>query len=186
MLLELKRQLFHALYGIIILILLQYYSKSFIVLVLFVLVIIGLILSQKSKTKKIPIISPILNIFDRKKDLKTHPGKGAVTLTIGFFIALLFPLTIAKVAILILALGDASSTIGGKLFGRTKISKNKTLEGTIAGIIISTLAALIYVPLIPAVATSTLAMFSEHFETKWLDDNIIIPIVSGIVLICLI
>lgn len=127
----------------------------------------------------------MLDIFDRHESEKNLPGKGAIALTFGLFLALyLFPLQIAKTCIIILALGDAGSAIIGKYFGKIKPFKNnkRTLEGSLGGFILASIGATIYIPAIPAIIASAIAMISEYFETEWLDDNIIIPVISGIVL----
>ena len=182
---ELKRQLFHASCGIIVLIALNFFQQNIIAIFLFALTIIGLFLSIISRKKDIPFFSKMLDIFDRKADEKNFPGKGAIALTFGLFLSLyLFPLQIAKTCIIILALGDAGSAIIGKYFGKIKPIKNnkRTIEGSLGGFVLAFLGATIYVSAIPAIIASASAMISEYLETKWLDDNILIPVISGIVL----
>ena len=85
---EAKRQLFHMLFGILIVILLMYglIGKSHI----FSLIIIGIIISFISKKYKILLIYWFLRNFERDRDLKKFPGKGIIFYLIGIFLVLSF------------------------------------------------------------------------------------------------
>jgi dolichol kinase len=181
---EWLRQSFHIMYGIVVLILLKVFHQNIVAIFLLLLSLLGFIISFTSKKKNIWFITKMLDVFDRKEDRKDMPGKGAITLTIGFFLSLLlFENRIAKAAILILALGDSFSTLGGKAFGKIILRKPKTLEGSLTGVIAATIGSTIfYIPLLPAVVASLIAIMSEHLETKILDDNILIPVIAGIIL----
>lgn len=183
--LELRRQGFHLGYGLIVLFLLSNSNKNVIMFSLFGLSLFGLVLSAICKRKNIPIIRRILEFFDRKDDLDVFPGKGAITLTTGFFLSLfLFTPQIAQACIAILTVGDSFSTIIGKHLGNLPIIKGlgKTVEGSMAGILTGAFMALLYIPFIPAILASIFGMSAEYLETRFLDDNILIPLVAGIFL----
>jgi len=185
--LEVRRQLFHLFFGIIIVVLLMYgFIDKWIILYL---IIIGLILSFISKRMKIPLIYLFLENFERAEDLKKFPGKGVITFLIGaFLVTLFFSMDIAMPAILVLALGDSVSHIFGIHYGKRKhlLNNKKFIEGSIAGFIAAFIGALIFVPWHEAFFAALFAMIVEVIEIKIgaerVDDNIIIPLVAAIVI----
>lgn len=177
---ELKRQLFHLMCGIVIIILIYFNIINFFVVLL--LLIIGVIISLLSKKYKIPIIYYFLENFDRKK--KALPGAGVLAYFAGVILSLLaFEKNIALASIAILAFGDSATTIFGKLLGRTKnpLNKNKTVEGSIFGILFGFLGAVFFVSAVEAIIASVFAMLIEALDVK-VDDNISVPLASGIIL----
>ncbi|MBW3011296.1 hypothetical protein KY326_03695, partial [Candidatus Woesearchaeota archaeon] len=124
--------------------------------------------------------------FERKEHRKVHPGRGPLLLFVGCFIALFFFETnIALASIMILAIGDSFTNLFGP-FGKmkTKLHKKKFLEGTIAGIIGATLGAMLFVPFWIAFVSTLIAMFVElvDLDRYYLDDNILIPVIAGLVM----
>ena len=170
--LELKRQIFHALLGIILVFLVYY---NFIWLnFLIILFLIGVVISYISSKKKILIVEWFLKNFDREEKIR---GMGVLSYILGTIIVLaLFEKSIAMASILILALGDSFCHIGK--FGKLKFSfnKNKSIEGSVIGIIAATIGAMIFVPFFQAVLGSLIAMIVESFDVKMkntrIDDKI--------------
>ena len=187
---EIKRQIFHIILGVVILIILnlditgiKYYLSFFLVIVM----ITGLILSFVSRTFKIPVISHFLKHFERFDNLKTFPGEGAFFYISGvLFSIIFFDIKIASASIAILAFGDSVSHLIGKYYGKTKmiIHPEKLLEGMVAGIISATLASSFFVKFKYAFTASLITMVLESCELKFLklDDNFLIPIIAGIIL----
>jgi len=181
--LEVKRQLVHILVGILIVTLL--YFDILDALILFVLTVVGFVLSFLSKKFKIPVISKLLKTFDREKDLKEFPGKGLVFYVFGAFLAVLFfSKEIAMASILILAFGDSVSRLVGP-YGYLKhpFHSEKFLEGVIAGTFAATLGAMFFVPFLQAFLASVVAMLLEGVDLEIknfkVDDNLMIPVVAG-------
>ena len=184
--LEIKRQLMHIFVGIILVLLLNFGLID--ATALFVIFIFGLVLSLSSRKFHVPVIHRFLEIFDRKKDLKELPGKGAVFYLLGaLIVVLIFPKDIAMASIMILALGDSVSRIIGP-YGYLKhpFTDLKFLEGAIAGAIAGFLGALFFVPWILALIASSVSMLIEGIELKIkrfkVDDNLLIPIVAAVVM----
>ena len=185
---ELNRQAFHMLLGILIVLLLRYgFADKNIILIL---ILAGFILSILSTKTKIPVIYALLQKFERKKDMGRLPGKGIIFYFIGvYFSLLLFPKEIAMASIMVLALGDSISHIYGLHYGKIKhpLSNTKFLEGTIAGFVAGFFGALIFIPLTEALIASLAAMIVEAVEikigTEQIDDNLIIPVVAGAVVL---
>ena len=103
-------------------------------------------------------------------------------------VLVLFERNIAFASILILAVGDSVAPFVGRHLGKVKNPLNPTrlIEGTIAGAIAGALAAMFFVSFWHALIASTIAMTVEAIEltlkNKKIDDNILIPLVSGAVL----
>ncbi|MEA3378748.1 MAG: hypothetical protein U9Q69_03850 [Nanoarchaeota archaeon] len=180
--LEWRRQLFHALFGIGLVITIYY--KILNLQILLIILLSGLLVSIISRHHKLPFVSWLLKKFDRPKSI--FPGEGAFFLILGSVLVLaVFPKYISLASLLILALGDSMAHLIGKSFGKTKFA-NKTLMGTLAGIITGFLGALIFVSPITALLGSGVAMLFEAFEIRILgfkiDDNLFIPVVSSIIM----
>ena len=181
---EWSRQLFHIFLGIGIIALLVYdfIDKNKILII----VVIGLALSYLSTKIRIPVISQLLQKFEREEDIKKFPGKGIIFYFIGVYAALLlFPKDIAMASIMVLALGDSVSHLYGLHFGKTNhpLSKTKFIEGTVAGIIFGFIGAFVFLPWHEAFTASLAAMAVEAIEIKigaeQIDDNMIVPFVAG-------
>ena len=186
---ETRRQLMHASLGIFLVILIRAgLLNSTTLLVVIVLGALCIILTKIGI--KIPGLYRTLAFFERAEHLERFPGRGIFFFLIGSMLSLeLFPLIIAEAAILILAIGDSVTNIAGRHFGRTKywFNPKKSVEGTVAGIIFSTVATSLLVGFWPALLASTVGMLVEALPLSiWrhdLDDNFVIPIISGIVLL---
>jgi len=182
--LEIRRQLFHLLLGITIVMLLGF--KAVNKEVILIAAITGLLVSYLSKKNKVPFIYSLLEIFERKKDIKSFPGKGVIFYLIGVYIALaLFSNDAAMASIMVLALGDSVSHLFGLHFGKIEhpLSKTKFLEGTIAGVIAGFIGASVFLPWGEAFFASIAAMVVEAIEIKigaqQVDDNLIVPFAAG-------
>ena len=183
--LELRRQVAHLLTGSIIVFLLklQLLNQEILIGIL----VIGGILSLVIRKYRIAVVDKMLLFFERPEDLKRFPGKGSFYLVLGALLSLMFFKTdIALAAITIMAVGDAITTIIGTYFGRIKnpINPRKHLEGTALAIIVSTFAAFFFVDFSTAFWASVVGMIFEsitvRFISQVIDDNVIIPLVSGI------
>ncbi len=172
---ELFRQTFHIILGLLIISLTLLLGKTITLILILLTLIFSLITSiYLIKTnKKIQGLNLILETCERKHETKT-PLKAIHFFLVGTIIALMFPLKTALTAILVLTIGDATSTLIGKKFGKIQY-KGKTIEGTIAGTITSTIAItlLIHEPT-TAIIASTTGMLTELLINN-IDDSLTIP-----------
>lgn len=182
--LELRRQIAHLVIGVVIVFLIE--LKLLTPNLLLVILGFGILLSFTYKRWSIPVIHEILQLFERPKDIATFPGKGPIFLILGsYFSLLLFPIDVAKAAIMVLAVGDSVSHLVGRYFGHTRVpfSQNKMLEGTVVAIAFSTLGALLFVSFQQAFLASliTISIESVYPEkmAKYLDDNLLVPLLAG-------
>lgn len=181
--LEVRRQIFHLLLGVAIVIL---YSLEILTInMLFAIFFIGFVISLASRKCKIPVIHWFLKNFEREKEFKENPGKGTLMYIAGVLIALLlFKESIALAAIMILAVGDSVAHMIGKYFGRYRLKNAKHIEGTVAGIFFASVAASMFVKPTTAFLASTVAMVAEAVELRIgrmiIDDNLAIPVIAGL------
>lgn len=189
-LLEIRRQSAHLFFGFAIasLLFLQIIDAYFLGGLFFI--VLGL--SLLSKKTRIPGFYGFLEIFERKKDIRSFPGKGLLFFVLGaFLVAALFSVLIAVASVLILAFGDSMSHIFGRHFGKIKtpFHKKKHIEGSIFGLVLSALAASFFVPFPHAFLASLVAMILEFPTIRIgkikLDDNLIIPLAAGFTLFLL-
>jgi dolichol kinase len=179
--LEIIRKVGHIAAGIAVVLLVQSQIMPVAVLGLLILVLAALILYNAREEKE--LLTKVLSI--NRADARI-PGIEILFFFIGCWLSLvLFPRDIAFAAILILAFGDAIAHLVSRRFGSTQTFMTKTtyLEGTIAGVIAGSLAAWLYVPLIPAIIASIAAMLVEAGELRigdhHVDDNLLIPLIAG-------
>jgi glycerol-3-phosphate acyltransferase PlsY len=125
--------------------------------------------------------------FIRKNEANKLTGTAPYVLGIGLTLFFFRP-HIASAAICFLAFGDVAATAVGERYGRTKISGEKSLEGTLAfvamavavGMVIKLFLALngMYmhfgVPLAGAVVAAAVELIPWR-----VNDNLVIPVVSG-------
>lgn len=119
--------------------------------------------------------------------LRSHELEGKLTgasyVLIGSFISIaIFPKEIAVLALLFTAIGDTAAALYGRKFGKLRIW-NKTLEGSIAGLIACVIIALFFpqIPNIIKFSGAFAAMFIELLPIN-IDDNLRIPLFSGIIM----
>ncbi len=188
--LELRRQTAHALAGIALIFMVQ--TGYITPVMLAAALLIGSALVIILKQYRLPYISPIVEYFEREKDMKIFPGKGPFFYILGSLLALLFfEHNIALASISIMAIGDAVATIAGVYWGKYKNPFNqfKHLEGTFLAIILSTVAAFTFVPFHLAFIGSIIGIIFESLTIKFvdrvIDDNLMIPVIAGIVMTAL-
>ncbi len=184
--LEVRRQVFHAIFGVLLAYLV--YINFIDALVVFIMVIAGVGISVLSKDMNIPFFSWFLQRFERPEELRKFPGKGAIFFLTGVLVVLFLPFgkNIAAASIMILALGDSTSHIVGRYYGRIDhpLNKKLKLEGTVAGIIAGFFGSALFVSLPEAFLASLFAMIAEAVEfrinEREADDNIIVPVVAAL------
>lgn len=186
---ELRRQIFHILFGLVVVYLI--YFGIFTERIMFLIIIVGFLLSLISKYIRLPLVGWFLDNFERQENMKLFPGSGMLFFMIGALLSLkLFGENIALASIMILTVGDSVSHIIGSEFGATKNplsnSGRKLLEGTLAGILVGFVAALVFVRPLEALLASIGAMIAEVVELdlnkRPVNDNIVVPVAAGTII----
>jgi len=188
--LEIKRKLFHLVFGFIIILLLYFNILNLFIMILMLSCIT--LLSFLSMHFNVPIFHIFLKHFDREKDILKFPARGALFFMLGSTLSILFfEKDIALAAIIILSVGDSVSSLVGINYGRTRgfFNSGKFLEGTVASIFCSFLVTLFFVNIFEAFLASFFAMVFESLELKiWklqIDDNFSIPLIAGLVIVAI-
>ncbi len=136
--------------------------------------------------RRVPLFTAITDLVavgEEQWGFATSPALFAL----GIVLALtLVPPPTGYAAIAILTLGDGTARLVGKTRGRRAIPYNKAkrLEGTGAGTVAATLAALLFVPPPQAVAAAVSSMVVETLPLP-VNDNILIPLVAAVVITAL-
>ena len=182
-----KRQLFHLVLGLLIVLLI--YLDLLTAFLIGIVILIGLILSFVTRRYRIPVIDWFLQTFERDEDIKQIPGKGVIFMFVGAFIMVFFfPKNVALASMIILALGDSIAPLFGR-YGKIRhpFSKRKFLEGAIVGFIAAFLGAMLFVEANAALFAALAAMIIEGIDLELrinpLDDNVVMPLVAGIVIL---
>lgn len=183
---EMRRKATHIVTVILLVLLLWYVPQSRIVMTQ--LLILGIVLSLLQKRFFLPGITPILELFERE-DEKKFPGKALIMMVAGALLAeLFFGAYLAIIGLLVLAFADSAAHIIGKRFGRTEVpwDRSRHIEGRIAGAIISfiILTTTLTLPIISLAIISILIMLVESLPMKkiGLDDNLVIPVITAVLI----
>ncbi len=182
--LELRRNLFHATVGMAFAVLV--YLGIANVWALAALTLLGFAASLARRRRRLPVIEWFLSRFERESAMREFPGRGAFYLFVGMLISTaLFSRDVAAASIAILAIGDSVSPIVGLSGGRLRhpVNKGRFFEGTAAGFISASLAAMLFVPPSQAIIASFFAMMAESLDSVRgfkVEDNITMPLVAGL------
>ena len=173
---EILRQTIHAT-GIIFVIIQPWLGVQNLILLGILAAFIGEIIRQYDLKHPIPLFSQLLRTCRRDTN-----ERGFIYYFIG--LALSYALfganvPIANATILILTIGDAASTIVGKLYGKHPLpyKPDKTFEGSIAFIIIGFIGALTQVNPTIAFIGAFIGSLVEAYTP--VEDNITIPLIVG-------
>ncbi len=99
----------------------------------------------------------------------------------------LFSKAVAVIAMTVMLISDSAAALIGRTFGKIKIYKKKTLEGTLAFFISALVINLLFIPIYPFRLASLLACAAatavEVYEDKiGIDDNLSIPLTFSTVI----
>ncbi|MBI2549727.1 phosphatase PAP2 family protein [Candidatus Woesearchaeota archaeon] len=195
---EVRRQVMHALIGLLIAAFVWKYPQFWPVVV--AIAAAGLALSYaiksaataRSKAVKAlrKLTSAALELVERKEELRRFPGMGAITLFLGSGITAAIFRQEAVAAIIILAIGDSVSHLAGRLIGRMKHKRpfieEKMVEGTVVGFVFAAAAAATILPAWMAILAAAAGMAVEAMHVKILgkriDDNLTVPLVAAAVI----
>lgn len=139
--------------------------------------------------RKIPFLDKIWVWTKRRKE--KHMLGGDVFFLLGAILALaIFDPKVAIAAILMTTFGDLVAALVGKKFGKHRIIKNKTWEGTLSELAVNILIGFLVFIVSPGLPFSSwqlwlilsvIALSAVLVETlvSKIDDNLLIPIFAG-------
>ncbi|MEA1985215.1 MAG: SEC59/DGK1/VTE5 family protein [Euryarchaeota archaeon] len=175
---ELLRKGVH-LTSVIIILVYAFFGKQSVLIVLIVYLIVMLFLEYLRLKHRIKV--PLFHGLFREKE--QHRISGHVYFTIGAIVSIiLFNRDIAYACILMTTFGDMSAALIGKTYGRTFITGNgKTLEGSLAEFVVDLFVGYIFIGHWFVVLIMAIAATVVEATVSKIDDNLVIPVVSGIV-----
>lgn len=175
---EIKRQLLHFAFGVIWIVVYLFLGRINTLALLLATIIIGYAIVLQIQRGSFKIFHALVKHVERENE-SHFPGLPAFLLLFGFLLTIgIFPNPDAVLAgLLVLTFGDSIATIIGKYYGKINLVSNRTLEGTIAGIILATIPLYFFFPWKAAILIATIGMLAEYLP---LDDNLGIPIVTAI------
>lgn len=152
----------------------------FVLISLLVLALLVEIFRMKHPTFK-RIFFDVFGLMLRSREYHDFTSATYMLISVVICIAA-FPPEIAFVSISFLAIGDTLAALVGVQFGKRKLFRtDKSLEGSIACFVGTFIFALFYLNPIMAFAGAFTASLAESTPI-WVDDNIKVPITSGIVM----
>jgi len=194
---EVRRKLLHITTGMgfafSVKLLLQNYSALAIAFALALCVLSGFVVSLSYKKSlltpasafPLSLLYELIETFEREEEKKKIPGKGVFMFFLGAILTIIIfkSISIVTASILIVALGDGTSTLIGLKFGKRPLpyNKKKTLEGSLAFVIFGFAGALTQVSPVQAFLGTLAAMLVESLPMK-IDDNLMIPVVAAAVM----
>ncbi|NIM46968.1 MAG: hypothetical protein GTN40_02295 [Candidatus Aenigmarchaeota archaeon] len=189
---EIRRKLVHAagIFTILLILWLEKWNAALIILLIALAIfLLGEYRKNRDKYKIIKFKKLdefeefIENSFHEYERPNALPFKGATEFFVGcFFATVLFEPTIAIAAISVLSLADAVSTLIGSYYGKHKlpVNKKKTVEGSISFFITAIFILLFFLDPLKAFIIAIFTTFAEMIPK--VDDNLIIPLVVGIIM----
>lgn len=121
-----------------------------------------------------PLSRLLIVLFERERDIAESPFRGAITFSVGIFIAsLIAPPAIAAGAVLVHGFGDAAATLVGKYLGRHRMGTHKTVEGAFAYLFFGAVGASLTVSPGLAALLAVCGMLLELVSP--INDNLLIP-----------
>jgi dolichol kinase len=162
-------------------------QTSLTLLVLAILILVPLDL-MRTKTPWLNRIA--LNWFDAViRSSEVHSLSGLSYLLFGTLITVsLFPHNVVTLALLLLAIGDPTSSIVGILYGKDKIIGNKSLQGAVGGFIACTIMSTIFFlsfgvmaerVVLVALLSGFVGAIAELLPIGRLDDNLTFPVIAA-------
>ncbi|MBI4020767.1 MAG: hypothetical protein HY369_00830 [Candidatus Aenigmarchaeota archaeon] len=195
---EVSRQLIH-LSGALFILLAQLMHPLAASLLFFLIALTFLLYSLHLRHERNRFARFLATVEQQVRRVVTHVERPGVPLQGAFWFYaacglafLLFPVPVATTATLILAVSDSLSTLVGIRLGRHRLVGDKTVEGTAAFFVSAAAVAFIFFPatfLLPAVAATAAELLPGLPACRtWrqrgiLDDNLLIPLFAGAVLL---
>lgn len=191
---EIRRKLLHALVGIVLIFLVWFIPETILRILLVLLLVKGIILSLIERKHRIPFFSHMLNLFERPAHRRSFPGKSLIMLIAGTLLAQLFFNNLLVITgLLVVVTGDSLAHLIGRWRGKILVpwDKTKHVEGRIIGWAVTTIIAIIIweniflnvsYGIIALAVGITMLVESLPLRKIGLDDNLVMPFVTAIII----
>ena len=178
--LHLARKAFHIMGGSLLLYPLWYLNKPTEWMAALLGTLLAMVMSIEYARNNWPIVNHwvlrVLGPLMRESEKNRVSG---IPFYLGscLFSVLIFPKYIQVIAISHLVFGDPCSSFFGVLWGKDKLFPNKSLQGTLGGLVVCALVTGIFLYLFGIKDERLLLLI------KGIDDNLAIPLISGAILL---
>jgi len=132
-----------------------------------------------------PLLTKIIADSERERD-QEFPGRGALRFFTGALLTLLLFRNLPDIftaGIVVLALGDSASTLGGVNFGRNKLpyNRDKSIEGSVTGFAAAFIGLLVLTPfsIFVSAGAALIGMVTESLPLGF-DDNLTVPLATSV------
>ena len=171
-----------------------YFMPKLVLIPILLVILIGNVILEYGNFKKYPWARKSFGALFfrtlRNKEMNREHFQftGAIYVLCSALLCLcLFGKEVAAIALTVMLISDSFSALIGRSFGKIKIHKNKTLEGSLAFFTSAVAINLLFWPIYPFSAVNVLACLvatlAELYEDKIeIDDNLSVPIFFSIVL----
>ncbi len=169
---ETWRQAVHLLVGCAIALSVAVYPREWTLPFYAAVLLVGSVMTDAvERGRRFPGITPLLDLLERDG---SAPGRGAYLFIVATLACLvLFDPFRTAIGLLVLALLDSLATLAGRRFGRHRIYNNKSLEGFLAGTLVTAGALLFLLP--PGTALLVAGVGGLLELVSPVDDNLMIP-----------
>lgn len=179
---EAKRKLLHTIAGLFFMT--TIYFDMITGFQIFLILVLGVVLSFLVRRYRIPLISKLVEYFERKEYIKTFPGKGAIFLVFGILLTYeLFEKNLALASIWIITFGDAITSLVRTYYLEIKKLKKKIWFPSIFGFLVSWAGASLFIGPFFGFVASLGGMVAEYLDWEVnknsVDDNFIIPLAAA-------
>jgi dolichol kinase len=179
---EITRKTIHIIFGSLFLVLIYFAGTQLSTIIIGLCLIAGTLISIGiTRGHKFPFLEKIVKRVERENE-KTFPGKAAVLFFISAIILLLIfknNSSIIMAALSVQVFGDSAAALIGKKFGKHKIFKEKTLEGSTACLLVAIICISFFFPIQIAIIAGVIATIVELLP---LDDNLFVPLLTALVI----
>ena len=176
---ELTRQGLHFIVGVSCILVFLMAGRILAMILLLAALAIGYFVAHQIKhNSKFQFLHEIIKHVERPHE-QHFPGLSAFLFVFGAILAMaIFSSSLVILsALIVLTFGDSIATILGKYYGNIELISDRTLEGTVAGIIVATIALAFFLPLHYAFPIAGIGMLAEYLP---IDDNIGIPLIAAL------
>ena len=180
--------------GLALILLFVFVPESLARLGLVAAIAIAVHASFLSRTRRVPVVSTLLDLMERDKHRKMFPGRGAILLLAGALLAsLFFPPFLVILGLVVLVVGDPLAHLHGKRYGRIPLPwdrvralESRVLAAVVCGLLLFTITSVLgaeFFSIWSCMLAATVGMFVESLPLSkiGLDDNLVVPSATALV-----
>ncbi len=188
-----KRSLVHASSGIVSFVCLEWFMSRPAIMILTSTLLFFVVLAETTRRFSPAINTALMKVFSPiAHPHEFHRMNSASWYAIALFILAFTASTMAcSLAVLVLGFADPAAAMVGRRFGRIKLRGGRTLEGSLAFVAVAMVVSMVVITTLYsqigigaalgiALVAGVFGAVAEIFSSRWLDDNLTIPVAVGL------